>query len=154
MYCDKCGNEIKEGEEFCNKCGNSIENEKKEEVSNSNQHSNNSENILKSKKVLILSIIVFIISGIGSSIFGTNNTIWEICRALLILSIVVFIVSLITCIVLIKRDKKKLPIWADVILAIILAFIVIFMISNHSANKFKKETKLEEEEIREILKNL
>lgn len=27
MYCNKCGNELKEDDLFCNKCGNKIEQE-------------------------------------------------------------------------------------------------------------------------------
>ena len=35
MYCNQCGNEIKEGEGFCPKCGNSINQE--QQVNNENQ---------------------------------------------------------------------------------------------------------------------
>lgn len=32
MFCNKCGNEIKEGEKFCAKCGNKVRNEKRKKM--------------------------------------------------------------------------------------------------------------------------
>lgn len=41
MYCNQCGNEIKEGEVFCPKCGNSINQE--QQVNNENQFNSSNE---------------------------------------------------------------------------------------------------------------
>lgn len=63
MYCNQCGNEIKEGEEFCPKCGNSLKIENKtdnvEQVSSTNEHKDGAiknfinENNIKSPMALI-----------------------------------------------------------------------------------------------------
>ena len=63
MYCNQCGNEIKEGEEFCSKCSNPLKIENKannvEQVNSTNEHKDGAiknfinENNIKSPMALI-----------------------------------------------------------------------------------------------------
>ena len=48
MFCNKCGNEIKEGEKFCAKCGNNV---KKSRI----------KNLSIGKKVLLIMFLITLI---------------------------------------------------------------------------------------------
>lgn len=54
MYCSKCGNEIKDGEEFCSKCGNSLNSRDTKNVSNK-----------KIQRIVIATIAIIIATGIA-----------------------------------------------------------------------------------------
>lgn len=61
MFCEKCGNEIKEGEKFCGKCGKSIEQgEEKINVSNERKIESNQGAPLIRLVLYIVAIIVII----------------------------------------------------------------------------------------------
>lgn len=59
MYCNSCGNELKENESFCSKCGNSILNQKDESIISNDYGSQSKE------KYNLLSIIGVIIAGVS-----------------------------------------------------------------------------------------
>lgn len=58
MICNKCGNEIKENENFCSKCGNKIE--RQESKLNDETKSDNKEKKGK-RKIIILGIIILVV---------------------------------------------------------------------------------------------
>ena len=67
MFCNKCGNEIKEGEKFCAKCGNNV---KKSRI----------KNLSIGKKVLLImfliTLIMFIIA-FGIYEYNSNNNVLD-----------------------------------------------------------------------------
>lgn len=58
MFCSKCGNEMKDGENFCSKCGNKVETKENKQESKNNIK----EPATKSKKGLIIGIVVTVIA--------------------------------------------------------------------------------------------
>ena len=67
MFCNKCGNEIKEGDKFCNKCGNKVEQEIKE---NNNENSlNNTVKFTPKDKFLVSIFLIICIAVIGGGIY-------------------------------------------------------------------------------------
>lgn len=61
MFCEKCGNEIKEGEKFCGKCGKNIEQEEvKNDISNEKKVGSNQGAPLIRLVLYIVAIIVII----------------------------------------------------------------------------------------------
>lgn len=61
MICNKCGNEIKENENFCSKCGNKIE--RQENKLNDETKSDNKDNKEKKgkRKIIITAIIILVV---------------------------------------------------------------------------------------------
>ena len=105
----------------------------------------------KWKRILLISLIVFIVSAICSLTFNNIKVIWELCRILLYTSIAGFICSIIGCIVIAISKKEKLPIWVDVIIALIITMIVIFILGNLSKNEFDTKAKEYQEQNKNLL---
>ena len=69
MFCNKCGNEIKEGDKFCSKCGNEVEN-----IQELKNKSNNKEAIPQGSFrthfsfgiLLTYTIVAFLVGGVIS----------------------------------------------------------------------------------------
>lgn len=67
MYCNKCGNEIKEGEKFCGKCGNELKKSKIKSLS------------MGKKILLIIAVIVIImfIIALIMNLYNSNDNVLE-----------------------------------------------------------------------------
>lgn len=72
MYCEKCGNEINDGDTFCSKCGNKIEDIKNRQE-NKEQNRKKSSKINKKMICVIVGIIIVIIIAVVGIILGTNK---------------------------------------------------------------------------------
>ena len=70
MICNKCGNEIKENENFCSKCGNKIE---KPENSINNETKTNKKKNKRKIVVICVIILIIIIVALAAYIFISNN---------------------------------------------------------------------------------
>ena len=73
MICEKCGNQINDGDTFCSKCGNKIE-----DIINKQDNESNSKRKLNkpNKKIIytmIGTIIIVIVAIVGIIILGTNK---------------------------------------------------------------------------------
>lgn len=124
MYCNKCGNEIKEGEKFCGKCGNKVK-----------EHED--KNYIKyydiSKKVLKISCIVLLITIFISWALTMVDIYWfgeNIGKFIMIIGGISAVVSLITCNVLAIKNKIKMSLWINIITGIVIAGIIGTTISN------------------------
>ncbi len=124
MYCNKCGNEIKEGEKFCGKCGNKVKEHK-------------DKNYIKyydiSKKVLKISCIVLLITIFISWALTMVDIYWfgeNIGKFIMIIGGISAVVSLITCNVLAIKNKIKMSLWINIITGIVIAGIIGATISN------------------------
>lgn len=62
MFCNKCGNELKENTKFCSKCGNPIINDVKQVI---NEDSKQSSLIRNNKIIITISIIVILVISLG-----------------------------------------------------------------------------------------
>ena len=62
MKCNKCGNEIKEEEQFCGKCGNKI-----------NPTNNSGKLKNKSSLLVLLIVIIFVVIVIGVMIYNNSQ---------------------------------------------------------------------------------
>lgn len=119
MYCSKCGNEIKEGEDFCTQCGNACTVQKHNErafnyenmnqSSTSNEYTANNTNNSMALGGLICSVIGLFIYGIPLGIIS------------LILGIIAHKQAVI------NRSSTKMATWAIILgtLDIIIPIIII-----------------------------
>lgn len=124
MKCNKCGKEIEKDKNYCPYCGNKV-------------NIKNGVNIpTKSiwKAILLSSIITFIIAVILKVIDFYFPLDWfllfDFATMLLRISIVTFILGLGYGFYDMIKNKKSLPIWYCIILAIIIMFGIINIISN------------------------
>ena len=66
MYCEKCGNELKEGEKFCAKCGASFEQENKKEnvTENTVERTKNyiEKNVKNNQSIQLVKLILYILA--------------------------------------------------------------------------------------------
>lgn len=63
MYCEKCGNEIKEGEKFCAKCGNNLEQEEiKKESTTEKAKDYVQKNIENKQPIQIVKLVLYILA--------------------------------------------------------------------------------------------
>lgn len=76
MYCEKCGNEIKDNEQFCEKCGtkvNKILKTREDEMQNNAEKNNTKKPKIKIKLWYIIIIILVILAIYIAFIFCTND---------------------------------------------------------------------------------
>lgn len=63
MYCEKCGNEIKEGEKFCAKCGNNLEQEEiKKESTTEKAKDYVQKNVENKQPMQIVKLVLYILA--------------------------------------------------------------------------------------------
>ena len=63
MYCEKCGNEIKEGEKFCAKCGNNLEQEEiKKESTTEKAKEYVQKNVENKQPIQIVKLVLYILA--------------------------------------------------------------------------------------------
>ena len=63
MYCEKCGNEIKEGEKFCAKCGNNLEQEEiKKENTTEKATDYVQKNVENKQPMQIVKLVLYILA--------------------------------------------------------------------------------------------
>lgn len=145
MNCNKCGNELVEGSKFCNKCGNKIIKDEK---------NRNQENWTKNwKKILISSIVIFIITLVLKAILSNNEVIFKILNIPLYLALILFVISLVLGIYYMKVNQIKRPMWFDFLLFFILIFICLLIFGNISSNKRKNTAQKYANEYSSILYN-
>lgn len=73
MFCNECGNKIKENAKFCNKCGRTVHNNKLSYNSNLNHSESLLKNKKKNKNIIIVPIIILTIGVIGIGGYYSNN---------------------------------------------------------------------------------
>lgn len=124
LKCSKCGKEIEKSKNYCPYCGTKI-------------NARNKVNILTKsiwKAILLSSIITFIIALILKVIdfyFSVECfLLFDFATMLLRISIITFILGLGYGLYDMIKNKKSLPIWYCIILAIIIMFGIINIISN------------------------
>ena len=71
MFCNKCGNEIKEGELFCPKCGNKIEEEGTQNKNTEQEHRKKTNK--KLTIILIVIIVLCVIACVALGVFLLSN---------------------------------------------------------------------------------
>lgn len=129
MKCSKCGREIEKSKNYCPYCGTKV-------------NIKNGVNIpTKSiwKAILLSSIITFIIAVILKVIDFYFPLDWfllfDFATMLLRISIVTFILGLGYGFYDMIKNKKSFPVWYCIILAIIIVFGIINIISNINRHK-------------------
>ena len=86
------------------------------------------------KKILLASIIIFIVTLLLKAIFS-NGTIFYILNIPLYLAPILFVVSLVLGIYYMKTNQIKWPIWFTLVLVVGVAFICILIFSNGISNQ-------------------
>lgn len=129
MKCSKCGREIEKSENYCPYCGTKV-------------NIKNGVNIpTKSiwKAILLSSVITFIVAVILKVIDFYFPLDWfllfDFATMLLRISIVTFILGLGYGFYDMIKNNKSFPVWYCTILAIIIIFIIIYIISNINRHK-------------------
>lgn len=121
MFCEKCGNEIKEGEQFCSKCGTKVDLEKE---NSNNNFIKNIQNKIKWKNLLIISLCVLVVSLILRFTLNVPSIILAFITIILGLSAISFIFSIVLGIISMKKEKTKAPI---IILVIVIMLVTVFI---------------------------
>ena len=86
------------------------------------------------KKILLASIIIFIVTLLLKAIFS-NGVIFYILNIPLYLAPILFVVSLVLGIYYMKTNQIKWPIWFTLVLVVGVAFICILIFSNGISNQ-------------------
>lgn len=79
---------------------------------------------------LICSIIFIIITSTTS-----DGKLWELTRILCLLSTISLCITTIGYILIYKREKGNLPFITTIILAVLIAFVIIFILGTYYAKK-------------------
>ena len=137
MYCNKCGNELKDEEQFCSKCGTKIRRVKEEIKKSYEKEYEISKRTLKMS--LISALVVTILSIILNNFIDFGP---YVGKYLLILVGITGIISLGCCYYFAIKGHIKQEIWIQVVLGILIAVIIIFSISGHI--EYSEEKKLKD----------
>ena len=86
------------------------------------------------KKILLASIIIFIVTLLLKAIFS-NGVIFYILNIPLYLAPILFVVSLVLGIYYMKVNQIKWPIWFTLVLIIVIVFVCILILSNGISNQ-------------------
>ena len=124
MYCSKCGNELKDSEQFCPKCGARTEKVKEEIKKSYEKEYEVSKRTLKMS--LISALIVTILSIILNNFIDFGP---YVGKYLLILAGITGIISLGCCYYFSIKGHIKQETWIQVVLGILIAAIIISSIS-------------------------
>lgn len=124
MYCNKCGNELKDEEQFCPKCGIKIEKVKEDIKKSCEKEYEISKRTLKLS--LISALIVTILSIILNNFIDFGP---YVGKYLLILAGITGIISLGCCYYFAIKGHIKQELWIQVVLGILIAVIIISSIS-------------------------
>ena len=137
MYCNNCGNELKENEQFCSKCGAKIQ---KANVEIKNSYEKEYET---SKKTLKMSLISMLLVAIISILLNTFSDFGAyVGKYLFIIAIAIAFVSLVCCYYFSVKGKITQPTWIQVVLGILIVAIIIFSISTYI--EYSEEQKLKD----------
>lgn len=151
MYCRKCGNELKEDDEFCNKCGTNVNITKNIEIEHEAVGSRNFISIISDKfnvfKTILHVCIIIMIFSFLIIMFGKVNILWNIARTMFFISGIVCAISLIACQIYSSVRKKPLPFWMH-ILEVIAIIAIIISIINFVVNKdYERRLKVTPEDL-------
>ena len=124
MYCNKCGNELKDEEQFCSKCGIKIEKVKEDIKISCEKEYEISKRTLKLS--LISALIVTILRIILNNFIDFGP---YVGKYLLILAGITGIISLGCCYYFAIKGHIKQELWIQVVLGILIAVIIISSIS-------------------------
>lgn len=72
MKCEKCGNEMLNGDKFCGKCGTKVQ---EKVVIEDNKTSGRKIKIKFNNKIVIITIVILLVVGIGGTIYYNNTVI-------------------------------------------------------------------------------
>lgn len=86
------------------------------------------------KKILLASIIIFIVTLLLKAIFS-NSVIFYILNIPLYLAPILFVFSLVLGIYYMRTNQIKWPIWFTLVLIIAIVFICILILSNGISNQ-------------------
>lgn len=86
------------------------------------------------KKILLASIIIFIVTLLLKAIFS-NGVIFYVLNIPLYLAPILFVVSLVLGIYYMKINQIKWPIWFTLVLIIVIVFVCILILSNGISNQ-------------------
>ena len=86
------------------------------------------------KKILLASIIIFIVTLLLKAIFS-NGVIFYILNIPLYLAPILFVVSLVLGIYYMKVNQIKWPIWFTLVLVVVVVFICIFIFANITSSQ-------------------
>lgn len=135
MYCSKCGNKLKDDEQFCPKCGT-----KRGETQREIKKSYEKEYEI-SKRTLKMSLISMLLVVIISLVLNTFSDFGVyVGKYLFIIATVVAFVSLVCCYYFSIKGKIKQPTWVQIVLGILIATIIISSISAYT--EYSQEQKL------------
>lgn len=72
MKCEKCGNEMLNGDKFCGKCGTKVQ---EKVVTENDKTSSRKIKIKFNNKIVIITIVILLVVGIGGTIYYNNTVI-------------------------------------------------------------------------------
>ena len=124
MYCSKCGNELKDSEQFCPKCGARTE-KVKEDIKKS--YEKEYEISKRTLKLSLISMLIVVIISVVLNLFSDFG--YYVGKYLFIISAIASFVGLISCYCFSIKGKIKQSTWIHIILGVLIAFIIINIVS-------------------------
>lgn len=123
MVCKNCENKLNEDDKFCQKCGTRVNDKKNKKLW---------------EKLIIASIIIFIVTIILKFTINNNN-LFYILNIPYYFSMILFIVSFLYGGYKMKKENLKWPIWYTILFVLILTGVVIFIFRTISSKNVDKK---------------
>ena len=91
------------------------------------------------KSLVWIFLLVIVTSAILCGILNNDNTrmIWSICKIVLTLGVIAEIISIIGYIVVIKKNKGKMPIWLILMFVVVIVIGILWMFGSMAQKEYE-----------------